>query len=46
MGVDDKTIRIWDVETGKVLKIFDDRNDHVKSVAFCNNDDKMVSGSG
>jgi len=33
-GSNDRTVRLWDVETGKELRVFEGHTDHVVSVAF------------
>jgi len=44
-GSDDKTIKRWNLETGKELKTFRGHQDYVKSVAFSPDGKTMVSGS-
>ena len=33
-GSNDKSVRFWDTETGKLIRVLDDHNDEVKSIAF------------
>jgi WD40 repeat protein len=44
-GSDDKTIRIWDVSTGKQLQQLDGHNNWVRSVAFSSDGSHAISGS-
>merc|ERR1711916_33197 len=44
-GSSDKTIRIWDVETGMEEKRLEGHSDHVSSVAWSADGRRVVSGS-
>lgn len=44
-GSVDKTIKIWDILTGKLLQTLDGHTDWVKSVYFSPNGQQIVSGS-
>ena len=41
----DKTIRIWDVQTGECLRILEGHTDFVKSAAFNHDGSMVVSAS-
>ncbi|KAJ7257657.1 WD40 repeat-like protein [Mycena rebaudengoi] len=45
-GSSDKTIRIWDVSTGKQLQQLDGHDDLVHSVGFSSDGSRAISGSG
>uniref|UniRef100_UPI0030D7EAD5 hypothetical protein n=1 Tax=Nostoc sp. 106C TaxID=1932667 RepID=UPI0030D7EAD5 len=42
---DDKTIKIWDITTGKAITTLSGHSSAVKSVAFSNDGQKLASGS-
>lgn len=42
----DKTARIWDVETGKTLHVFNGHNERVTGVAFTNDGELLATSSG
>ncbi len=44
-GSADKTLKLWDLETGTLLRTFSGHNHWVRSVAISNNNDYIVSGS-
>ena len=44
-GSEDKTIKWWDMETGKEIKTFRGHDDYIKSVVFSPDGQTMVSGS-
>ena len=44
-GSDDKTIKIWDANTGQCLKSLEGHSDYVNSVAFSPDGTKIISGS-
>ncbi|MCJ8278929.1 MAG: hypothetical protein MJK14_03015 [Rivularia sp. ALOHA_DT_140] len=44
-GSADKTIKLWDVETGKEIKTFAEHQDDVLSVSFNSNGTILASGS-
>lgn len=44
-GSDDKTLQLWDVATGKCLRIFEGHTSSVKSVAFSPDGHFALSGS-
>ena len=44
-GMPDATLRLWDVETGKVVRSFDGHTDVVRSVAFSPDGRRALSGS-
>jgi WD40 repeat protein len=44
-GSNDKTIKIWDIDTGEVLKTLIEHSDNVNSVAITSDNKKIVSGS-
>ena len=41
----DKTLKLWDVETGQLLKTLEGHTDAVTSVAFFSDGEEAVSGS-
>ena len=43
-GSSDKTIKIWNVETGKCVLILEGHTDYVTSVSFNHDGTKIVSG--
>ena len=45
-GSDDKTVRVWHVETGECIKTFEGHNGSVNSVCFSSDGKKIASGSG
>jgi len=45
-GADDKTVRLWDVETGRCLHVFEGHTSVVISVAWSANRRHALSGSG
>src|SRR5215207_10099134 len=45
-GSRDKTVRLWDLATGKELRRFEGHSDDVRSVAFAPDGKRLVSGSG
>ena len=45
-GSGDKTIKLWDIETGKEIRTFEGHKDEVSSVAFSPDGEYIVSGSG
>ena len=44
-GSDDKTVRVWHVETGECIKTFEGHNGSVNSVCFSSDGKKIASGS-
>jgi WD40 repeat protein len=44
-GSDDKTVRLWSVASGKLLKTLDGHSGYVRSVAFHPNGKQVASGS-
>lgn len=44
-GSDDKTLKWWELESGKEISTFKGHNDYVKSVAFSPDGKRMISGS-
>ena len=44
-GSDDKTMRLWDVESGRALRVFEGHTDSVWSVAFSADEKYALSGS-
>jgi len=44
-GSDDKTVRLWDSASGKVLRELQGHTDWVSSVAFSRDGKQIVSGS-
>ena len=44
-GSEDKTIRVWNVDTGECILTLKGHTDYVKSVAFNHDGTKIVSGS-
>ncbi|MEE1203610.1 MAG: hypothetical protein UHN59_04835, partial [Bacteroidales bacterium] len=44
-GSKDKTIKIWDANTGECLKTLEGHSDDVRSVAFSLDGTKIISGS-
>ena len=44
-GSDDKTIRIWDLESGNLINTLTGHTDFVNSVAISPDNKKLVSGS-
>jgi small GTP-binding protein len=44
-GSDDKTVRVWDVETSRCLKVMEGHTDSVVSVALSGDGRRAVSGS-
>jgi WD40 repeat protein len=44
-GSDDCSVRLWDITTGRCLKIFEGHNRGVRSVAFSQNGQILASGS-
>jgi WD40 repeat protein len=45
-GSRDKTIRLWDLETGKEIRRFEGHSAYVRAVAFSSDGKRLVSGSG
>jgi WD40 repeat protein len=45
-GSDDKTIRIWNAETGGCERVLEGHSDWVRSVVFSHDSKKVASGSG
>jgi WD40 repeat protein len=45
-GSDDKTIKLWDVQTGGVVKTFYGHTDSVLSVSISADNTMIASGSG
>ena len=45
-GSDDKTVRLWDVETGRCLRVLEGHTDSVWSVAWSADQRRALSGSG
>ena len=45
-GSGDKTVRVWDVETGECLKVMEGHTNWVFSVAVSGDGKRVVSGSG
>ena len=45
-GYDDKTVKVWDLNTGKLLKTLKGHSNDVNSVAITLDSNKIVSGSG
>ena len=43
-GSDDKSVRVWDVSTGKQLNVLKGHTEWVKSVAFSTDGTRIVSG--
>ena len=41
----DKTVRLWEVETGRMLRVLDYHRDSVTSIAFSPDGKTIVSGS-
>jgi WD40 repeat protein len=41
----DKTVKIWDANTGECLKTLKGHSDHVVSVAYSPDGTKIISGS-
>ena len=44
-GSDDKTIKIWDANTGECLKTLEGHSSNVQSVAYSPDGTKIISGS-
>jgi WD40 repeat protein len=44
-GCDDKTIRIWDAETGECERVLEGHTDDISSVVFSHDSKKVASGS-
>jgi WD40 repeat protein len=44
-GSDDKTIKLWDVETGKEIRTLTGHNSYVNSVSFSSDGKTLASGS-
>jgi WD40 repeat protein len=44
-GSEDKTIKIWDANTGECLKTLEGDSDYILSVAYSPDDKKIISGS-
>ncbi|KIJ06850.1 hypothetical protein PAXINDRAFT_44442, partial [Paxillus involutus ATCC 200175] len=44
-GSEDKTVRIWDGESGEVMHVFEGHKDEVNSVEFSWDSSRVVSGS-
>ena len=44
-GSDDKTVRLWDVESGRCLRVLEGHSDSVWSVAFSGDSSRALSGS-
>ena len=44
-GSSDETIKLWNIETGELVKTFEGHNDSVNSVAITPNDKYIISGS-
>ena len=42
----DKTVRVWNIETGECVKTFEGHNGDVYSVCFSSDGKKIASGSG
>ncbi len=45
-GSDDKTVRLWDVESGRCLRVLEGHADSVRSVAWSGDSRQALSGSG
>jgi WD40 repeat protein len=45
-GSGDKTLRLWDVASGKCVKTLEGHSDYVSSVSFSKDNKIVVSGSG
>ena len=45
-GADDHTLKLWDIESGKLLKTFRGHSGYVYSVALSNNGKRALSGAG
>ena len=43
-GADDKTVRLWDVETGRCLRVLEGHTDEVRSVAWSADQRRALSG--
>jgi WD40 repeat protein len=44
-GSEDKSIKIWELETGNEIKTLNGHSDWVTSVAFSKDDNFIISGS-
>jgi WD40 repeat protein len=44
-GSDDKTVRIWNGESGETMHVFEGHEDWVRSVEFSRDSTRVVSGS-
>jgi WD40 repeat protein len=44
-GSDDKTLRLWSLETGKMIRILEGHTEHVWTVAITPDGRRAVSGS-
>ena len=44
-GSDDKTVKIWDANTGECLKTLEGHSNYVNSVAYSPDGSKIISGS-
>ena len=44
-GLDDKTVKLWDVTSGECLQTLEGHSDHVVSVSFSPDGTKVASGS-
>ena len=45
-GSQDKTVKLWDAATGRLLRTFEGHSDAVTSVAFSPDGARLLSGSG
>jgi WD40 repeat protein len=43
---DDKTVRLWDVQSGRLVRTLEGHTDRVRSVAFAPDGRLFASGSG
>jgi WD40 repeat protein len=43
---DDRTVRLWDVESGKLLRVLNEHGDYALSVAFAPDGRRAISGGG
>jgi WD40 repeat protein len=44
-GSKDKTIKLWDVKTGKIIRTLEGHTNEVRSVSFSHNDEILATGS-
>ena len=45
-GSSDKSIKIWDLEAGHLIKTFDGHQNNINSVCISHDNKKIISGSG